>query len=193
MGPPARALAGARAACAPCEGLGEEAHRVLPARFVRRVTDAHPPPPSPPPALLVAATSQPHVLSRPAAEGAPPECPRQPPREEAVSSCHAAGARLARCCRLRPCQVCGQWTVVCAASSRRLLLLCSPASRRLDSAEATVVPPRGKALVKTDLSIAIPEGTYARIAPRSGLAWKHSIDTGAGVRPGVWSGISGRE
>ena len=34
----------------------------------------------------------------------------------------------------------------------------------------------------TDLSIAIPEGTYARIAPRSGLAAKHSIDVGAGVR-----------
>jgi dUTP pyrophosphatase len=35
--------------------------------------------------------------------------------------------------------------------------------------------------VKTDLSIAIPENTYARIAPRSGLALKHSIDVGAGV------------
>ncbi len=32
-----------------------------------------------------------------------------------------------------------------------------------------------------DISIAIPEGTYARIAPRSGLAWKNSIDVGAGV------------
>ena len=35
--------------------------------------------------------------------------------------------------------------------------------------------------MKTDLSIAIPKDTYARIAPRSGLAWKHFIDTGAGV------------
>lgn len=33
----------------------------------------------------------------------------------------------------------------------------------------------------TDLSLAIPSGTYARVAPRSGLAVKHSIDTGAGV------------
>lgn len=49
------------------------------------------------------------------------------------------------------------------------------------SAHDYVVPARGKALVQTDLSIAIPEGTYARVAPRSGLAWKHSIDTGAGV------------
>ena len=78
------------------------------------------------------------------------------------------------------------------------------------------MPARGKALVATDLSISIPEGTYARVgkfpiftsiprelyrfvdsslslvlimgffffffaAPRSGLAWKHSIDVGAGV------------
>jgi deoxyuridine 5'-triphosphate nucleotidohydrolase len=43
------------------------------------------------------------------------------------------------------------------------------------------VPARGKALVDTQLSIAVPEGTYGRIAPRSGLAAKHSIDTGAGV------------
>jgi dUTP pyrophosphatase len=26
-----------------------------------------------------------------------------------------------------------------------------------------------------------PAGTYGRIAPRSGLAWKNSIDVGAGV------------
>ncbi|KAL8141163.1 hypothetical protein V2J09_007184, partial [Rumex salicifolius] len=51
----------------------------------------------------------------------------------------------------------------------------------LSSAVDTKVPARGKALVATELSIAIPEGTYARIAPRSGLAWKHSIDVGAGV------------
>ncbi|KAI3686683.1 hypothetical protein L1987_80366 [Smallanthus sonchifolius] len=51
----------------------------------------------------------------------------------------------------------------------------------LSCAIETKVPARGKALVATDLSIAVPEGTYARIAPRSGLAWKHSIDVGAGV------------
>ncbi|GLU04421.1 hypothetical protein SLE2022_215710 [Rubroshorea leprosula] len=51
----------------------------------------------------------------------------------------------------------------------------------LSSATDTKVPARGKALVPTDLSISIPEGTYARVAPRSGLAWKHSIDVGAGV------------
>ncbi|KAL9246995.1 hypothetical protein vseg_020470 [Gypsophila vaccaria] len=51
----------------------------------------------------------------------------------------------------------------------------------LSSAVETKVPARGKALVATDLSIAVPEGTYARVAPRSGLTWKHSIDVGAGV------------
>ncbi|KAJ7966743.1 deoxyuridine 5'-triphosphate nucleotidohydrolase-like [Quillaja saponaria] len=51
----------------------------------------------------------------------------------------------------------------------------------LSSAVETKVPARGKALVPTDLSISIPEGTYARVAPRSGLAWKNSIDVGAGV------------
>jgi dUTP pyrophosphatase len=35
--------------------------------------------------------------------------------------------------------------------------------------------------VRTGLSLAIPAGTYARVAPRSGLAVKHFIDTGAGV------------
>jgi dUTP pyrophosphatase len=36
----------------------------------------------------------------------------------------------------------------------------------LSSAEKTVVPAGGRAVVKTDLSIACPAGTYARIAPR---------------------------
>ncbi|TLD26259.1 deoxyuridine 5'-triphosphate nucleotidohydrolase [Venturia nashicola] len=49
------------------------------------------------------------------------------------------------------------------------------------SSEDTTVPARGKAMVSTSISIAVPAGTYGRIAPRSGLAAKHSIDTGAGV------------
>ncbi|KAH8675801.1 dUTPase-like protein [Xylariales sp. PMI_506] len=51
----------------------------------------------------------------------------------------------------------------------------------LYAAKETVIPARGKALVDTDLAIAVPAGTYGRIAPRSGLASKHFIDTGAGV------------
>lgn len=50
------------------------------------------------------------------------------------------------------------------------------------SADATV-PCSGtrRALVSTGISIAVPAGTYGRVAPRSGLASKHSIDVGAGV------------
>merc|ERR1719384_332933 len=51
----------------------------------------------------------------------------------------------------------------------------------LSAAEATTVPAHGKAIVKTGWAIAIPEHTYARIAPRSGLAAKKFIDVGAGV------------
>jgi dUTP pyrophosphatase len=44
-----------------------------------------------------------------------------------------------------------------------------------------VVKAKGKEMVKTDLQIALPSGCYGRVAPRSGLAWKNSIDVGAGV------------
>jgi dUTP pyrophosphatase len=56
------------------------------------------------------------------------------------------------------------------------LILCDP-----HSAEGKTVPAGGKALIDTQLSIAVPLGTYGRVAPRSGLAAKHSIHTGAGV------------
>jgi dUTP pyrophosphatase len=51
----------------------------------------------------------------------------------------------------------------------------------LYSAYDYIVPKRGKNLIKTDIRVAIPKGCYGRIAPRSGLAWKHAIDVGAGV------------
>ncbi|KAK3694724.1 dUTPase-like protein [Podospora appendiculata] len=51
----------------------------------------------------------------------------------------------------------------------------------LYASKDTTVPARGKALVDTDISMAVPAGTYGRIAPRSGLASKNFIDTGAGV------------
>ena len=49
------------------------------------------------------------------------------------------------------------------------------------SASDMVIPAQGKAIIPTDISIAVPEGTYGRVAPRSGLAAKHHIDVGAGV------------
>jgi len=79
------------------------------------------------------------------------------------------------------------------------------------SAVQTVVPARGKALIQTDLKIAVPQGiaslsersqcacsrvspgTYGRVAPRSGLAWKHSIDVGAGVIDADYRGNGKRQ
>ncbi|XP_076983913.1 deoxyuridine 5'-triphosphate nucleotidohydrolase, mitochondrial isoform X1 [Tamandua tetradactyla] len=51
----------------------------------------------------------------------------------------------------------------------------------LYSAYGYTIPPMEKALVKTDIQIALPSGCYGRVAPRSGLAAKHFIDVGAGV------------
>lgn len=51
----------------------------------------------------------------------------------------------------------------------------------LYSAYNCVIPSRGKILAKTDIQIALPDGCYGRVAPRSGLAHKHFIDVGAGV------------
>ena len=76
------------------------------------------------------------------------------------------------------------------------------------SAETKVIPARGKALVDTQISVAVPAGTYGRVAPRSGLgmsvtdlphvlslilhlplASKFMIDTGAGVIDADYRGI----
>ena len=51
----------------------------------------------------------------------------------------------------------------------------------LYAAENAVVYSLSRALIKTNISIAIPEGYYGRIAPRSGLAYKNGIDVLAGV------------
>lgn len=51
----------------------------------------------------------------------------------------------------------------------------------LSSAYDICIPAKGKGIVKTDLAIAVPLNTYARVAPRSGLAVKNFIDVGAGV------------
>ena len=51
----------------------------------------------------------------------------------------------------------------------------------LASVEDASVPARGRKLIKTGLKIAVPDGTYGRIAPRSSLALKHFVDVGAGV------------
>ena len=59
----------------------------------------------------------------------------------------------------------------------------STAAAGLDlySIEAVCLHPKQRALVRTGLAVAIPEGCYGRIAPRSGLATKNGIDVLAGV------------
>ena len=51
----------------------------------------------------------------------------------------------------------------------------------LHTAEKCTIPANSRGVVKTGIAIEIPEGLYARIAPRSGLSVKKSIDVGAGV------------
>ncbi len=51
----------------------------------------------------------------------------------------------------------------------------------LYAAEDTVIYPLERKLVKTDIAVHIPERFYGRVAPRSGLAFKHGIDVMAGV------------
>jgi dUTP pyrophosphatase len=55
--------------------------------------------------------------------------------------------------------------------------------------EDAVIPARGKTIVNTGLAIQFPIDCYARIAPRSGLAAKNSIDVGAGVIDTSYSGL----
>jgi dUTP pyrophosphatase len=43
------------------------------------------------------------------------------------------------------------------------------------------IQPGQRALARTGLAVAIPEGYYGRLAPRSGLATKEGLDTLAGV------------
>jgi dUTP pyrophosphatase len=51
----------------------------------------------------------------------------------------------------------------------------------LYAAEESIINAKSRGLVKTDIAIKVPEGTYGRVAPRSGLALKCGIDVGAGV------------
>ena len=51
----------------------------------------------------------------------------------------------------------------------------------LSSSEDFTLRAHGRGVVPTGLAIAIPEGYYGRVAPRSSLAAKNGIDTGAGV------------
>lgn len=49
------------------------------------------------------------------------------------------------------------------------------------SAYDYTIAPKGRLAIKTDVAMALPEGTYGRVAPRSGLAVNSGIDVGGGV------------
>lgn len=51
----------------------------------------------------------------------------------------------------------------------------------LYSSVDTIIPAFGQAHIRTGLVIAVPSGTYGRIAPRSGLALRYNLDVGGGV------------
>ena len=51
----------------------------------------------------------------------------------------------------------------------------------LCAASNCIISSRGKGTVGTGLAVSLPPGTYARIAPRSGLAIRNFIDVGVGV------------
>ena len=57
----------------------------------------------------------------------------------------------------------------------------SAAGYDLSSTKDLIISGKGKGEVKTRLAIAIPEGTYVKIAPRSRSAVKQFIDMGVGI------------
>ena len=48
---------------------------------------------------------------------------------------------------------------------------------------------RGRTLIDTQISIAVPQDTYSRVVPRSGLASRYAIDVGAGVIDPDYQGV----
>ena len=61
----------------------------------------------------------------------------------------------------------------------------------LFAAEATIISPGTRSVVKTDLSVGIPPRHYGRVAPRSGLSYKFGMDIGAGVIDSDYTGPLG--
>lgn len=57
----------------------------------------------------------------------------------------------------------------------------SSAGMDIYSLEDAMIGPGERHLAKTGLSVAIPEGFYGRVAPRSGLAVQQGLDVLAGV------------
>lgn len=58
----------------------------------------------------------------------------------------------------------------------------------LYATEAAIIRSGGRGLVSTGLAIRVPADCYGRVAPRSGLAYKHGIQVGAGVVDSDYTG-----
>ncbi|PWN51790.1 putative dUTP pyrophosphatase [Violaceomyces palustris] len=67
----------------------------------------------------------------------------------------------------------------------------SAAGYDLYASERVTIEKGKRKVVQTGISLAIPEGCYGRVAPRSGLASKHGIDVGAGVIDSDYRGLLG--
>jgi len=52
-----------------------------------------------------------------------------------------------------------------------------------------IIPPHSQAMISTGLKLEFPNDHYARVAPRSGLAYKNSIDVLAGVVDHSYKGV----
>jgi len=62
------------------------------------------------------------------------------------------------------------------------------AGHDLYALEDVLIPAQGQKLIETGIAIGIPQETYTRIAPRSGLAYKENIGIGGGVVDANYTG-----
>jgi len=58
----------------------------------------------------------------------------------------------------------------------------------ISSSVDMIIPPHKWLAVSTGISIMVPKNCYARLAPRSGLAFKYGIQVGAGVIDSDYTG-----
>lgn len=65
---------------------------------------------------------------------------------------------------------------------------CGSAGYDLYACESAVIKPHGFKLINTGIRIKLPQNSYMRIAPRSGLAVR-GIDVGAGVIDSDYTGV----
>lgn len=74
-----------------------------------------------------------------------------------------------------------QVVLLCEGAKAPVRASAGAAGYDLFSSSDTRLAPRGRALAEMGIAVAIPPGCYGRIAPRSGLALRHGVATGAGV------------